>query len=216
MLQQSQTLRSKTNAGGDGADDEDGLTSSDESDVEVEQADQSKAAPQHITDQNVESDVDEDERIVETMTRRRTLEDLENDNESASDENVGDEDFEQIPANRRQRLEVPNVEPKKSVAKRKSKVMIDPAQFMAVERDLSSASGMDLVTSGADDYESSSFKVAMAFAEDDDVLAEFVSEKKSIIARDQPKDIDLRLPGWGDWSGPGIVASKRRKRRYQN
>ena len=74
-------------------------------------------------DQNIESDVDEDKRIVETVDDGR------------SEHNY---------AIKRKRLEVPNVEPKKSVSKRKSKVMINPAKFVAVERDMSSTSGMDL------------------------------------------------------------------------
>jgi len=221
MLQQGQTLRSKADTGDD-VEDQGGLTSSDESDTEGDQGNPSdnrlKAASPGDLEQDAESDIDEEERIVETMTRKRTLEDLENVNDdSMSDETKdGDDGFEQISATKRRRLEDTKALQKKSVGKRKSNVMIDPAQFMAVERDLSSASGIDLVTSGADDFEGSSFKVAMAFAEDDDVLAEFVSEKKSIIERDRPKDIDLRLPGWGDWSGPGIVASKRRKKRYES
>jgi len=40
--------------------------------------------------------------------------------------------------------------------------------------------------------------LAEAFA-DDDVVDQFDEEKKRIIESNNPKDIDLTLPGWGDW-----------------
>lgn len=52
-----------------------------------------------------------------------------------------------------------------------------------------------------------------AFA-DDDVLAEFEKEKADTVERDQPKAIDLSLPGWGEWAGTGVPINKRKKRKY--
>jgi len=52
-----------------------------------------------------------------------------------------------------------------------------------------------------------------AFA-DDDVIAEFDKEKNEIAERDQPKSIDLSLPGWGDWGGSGVVVNRRRKQKF--
>lgn len=42
--------------------------------------------------------------------------------------------------------------------------------------------------------------IAEAFA-DDDVLAEFREEKRALEEEEQPKSVDLTLPGWGDWAG---------------
>lgn len=52
-----------------------------------------------------------------------------------------------------------------------------------------------------------------AFA-NDDVVKQFRKAKKSVIDEEQPKDIDQFLPGWGDWAGPGIKISKRKRRRH--
>jgi len=52
-----------------------------------------------------------------------------------------------------------------------------------------------------------------AFA-DDDVLAEFEKEKTEIIERDRPKEIDLSLPGWGEWAGSGTPVNQRKKRKF--
>ena len=51
-----------------------------------------------------------------------------------------------------------------------------------------------------------------AFAADD-VVADFSSEKDAMKQRDKPKDIDLTLPGWGDWGGGGLKVSKRKRKR---
>ena len=50
-----------------------------------------------------------------------------------------------------------------------------------------------------------------AFA-NDDVIEEFVKEKADKTEASKPKDLDLSLPGWGDWGGPGIDETKRRKK----
>lgn len=52
-----------------------------------------------------------------------------------------------------------------------------------------------------------------AFA-DDDVVTEFKEAKEALANEEQPKDIDLFLPGWGDWAGPGLKISKKKRRRY--
>ncbi|RMZ97842.1 U3 small nucleolar RNA-associated 14 -like protein [Brachionus plicatilis] len=50
-----------------------------------------------------------------------------------------------------------------------------------------------------------------AFA-DDDVVEEFRAQKKSVIESEKVKAIDLRMPGWGDWSGAGIDPNEHKKR----
>ncbi|XP_038222329.1 U3 small nucleolar RNA-associated protein 14 homolog A [Zerene cesonia] len=50
--------------------------------------------------------------------------------------------------------------------------------------------------------------------EEDDVVASFRQEKQDEINNDRPKEINLRLPGWGNWGGKGVKAPKRRKNRF--
>ncbi|KAK4874141.1 hypothetical protein RN001_013501 [Aquatica leii] len=52
--------------------------------------------------------------------------------------------------------------------------------------------------------------VAEAF-EDDDIVENFQQEKDKEIDDDKPKDIDLFLPGWGSWGGPGIKSSPKKR-----
>ncbi|CAF1054400.1 unnamed protein product [Brachionus calyciflorus] len=49
-----------------------------------------------------------------------------------------------------------------------------------------------------------------AFA-DDDVVQEFKAEKKLTIENERVKQIDLSLPGWGDWAGAGIDPNETKK-----
>lgn len=52
-----------------------------------------------------------------------------------------------------------------------------------------------------------------AFA-DDDVLEDFLREKKKGIEDSAPKPEDLTLPGWGEWGGLGVQPSRRKKRKF--
>jgi len=52
-----------------------------------------------------------------------------------------------------------------------------------------------------------------AFA-NDDVVAEFLQEKRDTIESSKPKPVDLTLPGWGDWAGPGLTVSKKKRKRF--
>ncbi|VVC90019.1 unnamed protein product [Leptidea sinapis] len=50
--------------------------------------------------------------------------------------------------------------------------------------------------------------------EEDDVVASFRQEKQEEIDNDTPKEIDLNLPGWGQWGGKGVKAPKRKRNRF--
>ncbi|CAG2231553.1 UTP14 [Mytilus edulis] len=64
-----------------------------------------------------------------------------------------------------------------------------------------------------DNENNKNWQIAQAFA-DDDVIEEFSQEKKKVENRDKPKDIDLTLPGWGEWGGTGVKVSKKKKKRF--
>ena len=76
------------------------------------------------------------------------------------------------------------------------------------ENDLSNYAGDD---SDDDDIKTQRMTIQEAFA-NDDVIEEFVKEKEDANEASKPKDLDLSLPGWGDWGGPGIDEIKRKKK----
>ncbi|PLW16218.1 hypothetical protein PCANC_12510 [Puccinia coronata f. sp. avenae] len=53
--------------------------------------------------------------------------------------------------------------------------------------------------------------VKQAFA-DDGVVAQFQEEKQKQIEREAPKEVDVTLPGWGDWVGKGSKKAKHSKK----
>ncbi|XP_034353257.1 U3 small nucleolar RNA-associated protein 14 homolog B [Arvicanthis niloticus] len=48
----------------------------------------------------------------------------------------------------------------------------------------------------------------------DDVIREFLKEKRKAIEANKPKDLDLSLPGWGEWVGMGLKPSAKKRRRF--
>lgn len=66
---------------------------------------------------------------------------------------------------------------------------------------------------GDDDEDEQRKLMSEAFA-NDDVVGEFKKLKSQLADEEQPKDIDLFLPGWGDWAGPGIKVNRRKRKKY--
>ncbi|XP_005358460.1 U3 small nucleolar RNA-associated protein 14 homolog A [Microtus ochrogaster] len=48
----------------------------------------------------------------------------------------------------------------------------------------------------------------------DDVIKEFLKEKRETIQANKPKDLDLTLPGWGEWGGMDLKPSAKKRRRF--
>ena len=47
----------------------------------------------------------------------------------------------------------------------------------------------------------------------DDVVSDFLKEKRKQEEEGRPKDVDLSLPGWGEWGGVGIHTKKQKRKR---
>ncbi|XP_036915200.1 U3 small nucleolar RNA-associated protein 14 homolog A [Sturnira hondurensis] len=52
-----------------------------------------------------------------------------------------------------------------------------------------------------------------AFAADD-VIRDFLKEKREAVEESKPKDMDLTLPGWGEWGGVGLKPSAKKRKRF--
>lgn len=97
---------------------------------------------------------------------------------------------------------------------------IDPNKYVTMENVVTLKSSTVTTEEGADEQDEEEEAAALrrmtlaeAFA-DDDVVDQFKEEKKRVIDASAPKDIDLTLPGWGDWGGTGLKISKRKKRLF--
>ena len=156
--------------------------------------------------ENVESSSDEGGEkpmIHESTSRKVTLEDMEGSfSEDEEAEEVEVEKVVDLDAEDDLAVEADVDSDQRGSCKSRNapgNLRINPSQYLVVENQRQSDVG--------------EAKVALAFAGDDDVVAEFAAEKQKVVEREQPKDIDLRLPGWGEWSGPGIKPSQCRKKR---
>ncbi|XP_019516917.1 PREDICTED: U3 small nucleolar RNA-associated protein 14 homolog A-like, partial [Hipposideros armiger] len=48
----------------------------------------------------------------------------------------------------------------------------------------------------------------------DDVIRDFLKEKREAVEVSKPEDMDLTLPGWGEWGGVGLKPSAKKRRRF--
>jgi len=154
--------------------------------------------------ENVESSSDEndgEEMIRKSTSRKITLEDMEG---SFSEDEEAEEVEKDVDSEADDVAAKAAASEQQGLKRRKApeNLQINPSQYLVVEN--------QQPTARSNEGES---KVALAFAGDDDVIAEFAAEKKKVIERERSKDIDLRLPGWGEWCGPGIKPSQRSKKR---
>lgn len=159
-------------------------------------------------DDNVEDEGDE--LISEKPTRMQPLDDIENDMLEESEDPENEE---------RKRKTVKSEAQSTPKVADTVNVQVDPKMVLTLETKLSRTETPAMVTGDDDDDdddldadEQQRMTIAQAF-ENDDVVDEFSREKREIVARNKPKDIDLTLPGWGEWGGTGIQVSKHKKKR---
>ncbi|XP_051750452.1 U3 small nucleolar RNA-associated protein 14 homolog A isoform X2 [Ctenopharyngodon idella] len=48
----------------------------------------------------------------------------------------------------------------------------------------------------------------------DDVISDFIKDKRNEEAAGRPKEVDLTLPGWGEWGGVGLKPSRWKRNRF--
>ncbi|KAL6939154.1 hypothetical protein ACO0RG_002981 [Hanseniaspora osmophila] len=101
----------------------------------------------------------------------------------------------------------------KNKAKNEAKKKVKKTNNDDLILDLESSNTLDIVDpyGGSDSEE---FKqqdlIAEAFA-GDDVVSKFEEEKKRVAIDEDDKEVDVTLPGWGDWAGEGMNPRKKRK-----
>ncbi|XP_044887357.1 U3 small nucleolar RNA-associated protein 14 homolog A isoform X2 [Mauremys mutica] len=81
-----------------------------------------------------------------------------------------------------------------------SHVIQCPAQPVSVQDEEEEAADQRLV-------------IKEAFA-GDDVIADFLREKRKVEQAGKPQVINLVLPGWGEWGGTGLQPSARKRKRF--
>ncbi len=163
-----------------------------------------------ITSESPEMQEEFSEELKEGLVRKSTMEDFEQRDED-------DIEIDQI--HRPKKTKSITTEEKvseKTKNKTKFDTDIDPFKFISMSDAIIINSSVPATEEGneeEDEEEQRRMTLAEAFA-DDDVIEQFKEEKKRVVSASAPKDIDLTLPGWGEWGGSGVKISKRKRRQF--
>ncbi|EDV21483.1 uncharacterized protein TRIADDRAFT_59989 [Trichoplax adhaerens] len=161
-----------------------------------------------VTDDN--DDID----ITKTNPDQNKLDAKNELDEFAIDDDVDNNSIDQQDAQ-------PNITSAKETNSKKSKksfhiteeASINPNKFLILEDRSKNALNFTYDGNDSEDSDDSivnnQLNVEQAF-EDDDVIEEFLKEKELSKEASKPKETDLRLPGWGAWSGAGIKKRKKK------
>lgn len=163
-----------------------------------------KPLPEHQLDNGED---DEEETVIqETLKKKSKIEDFD----------VLDEEDEEETHSVKKTVRVQKEEKHKAkrTANLREEVYVDPKKLFTLETKIQSASLPDIVGNDEEDIaeDEQRMTIAEAFA-DDDVIEEFAREKQEVRQRQKAKDIDLTLPGWGQWGGTGIQVNKKKRKR---
>lgn len=85
-------------------------------------------------------------------------------------------------------------------------IRVDPKKIFRIEDHGNAGDEIE-----GDSLQQKRIDIQRAFA-NDDVVEEFVKNKRDAEIAHQPKDIEMTLPGWGSWAGAGIVPSEGKKK----
>ncbi|XP_030199747.1 U3 small nucleolar RNA-associated protein 14 homolog A [Gadus morhua] len=110
------------------------------------------------------------------------------------------------------------LESKGADKKRKRKRGIDLAEVLTKEATVINVPLAPTAVEGAEGaahgQEEQRDVIKEAFA-GDDVISDFLKDKRREEEAGRPKVVDLTLPGWGEWGGQGLQPSKKKRRRFR-
>ncbi|XP_045025807.1 LOW QUALITY PROTEIN: U3 small nucleolar RNA-associated protein 14 homolog A-like [Daphnia magna] len=150
------------------------------------------------------------EELDEGLVRKSTMEDFEQ-----TPEDVEMKQITYKKKSKKQPTQKIDSQAASEKAETKMATDIDPLKFISMPDTVIINSSVPVTEEGneEDEDEQRRMTLAEAFA-DDDVIEQFKEEKKQVISASTHKDIDLTLPGWGEWGGSGLKLSRRKKRQF--
>ncbi|KAM6144158.1 U3 small nucleolar RNA-associated protein 14 homolog A [Erethizon dorsatum] len=155
---------------------------------------------------------EEEPLLLQRPERVQTLEDLED---------LGHEEYSQNKELPRPVLEgerterTPTNQTDAPKGKKKKEQMIDLQNLLTTKSPSVKLLAVPTAIEELEDEEEKHQKqiIKEAFA-GDDVIRDFLKEKKEAVKASKPKDVDLTLPGWGEWGGIGLKPSAKKRRRF--
>ncbi|XP_062309203.1 U3 small nucleolar RNA-associated protein 14 homolog A isoform X2 [Osmerus eperlanus] len=151
--------------------------------------------------------------LEETLVRIRTLEDVEmlSQNPLHIEGNQPSPPVDQSPNIEETALPYGT---QKAGKKMKRKKGIDPNEVLTKEAKMIKVPLAPTAVEDENGEEEQRTIISEAFA-GDDVVSDFLKDKRKQEEAGKPKVVDLTLPGWGEWGGQGLKTSRRKQRRFR-
>ncbi|XP_036299373.1 U3 small nucleolar RNA-associated protein 14 homolog A isoform X1 [Pipistrellus kuhlii] len=151
---------------------------------------------------------EEEPQLLQRPERAQTLEELE---ELSKEGCFQNEEFPR-PASEGQQLESNN---QPSAPKKKMKEqMIDLQNILTTKSPSVKSLAVPTIEELEDEQEREQKQMIKEAFAGDDVIRDFLKEKREAVEASKPKDVDLTLPGWGEWGGVGLKPSAKKRRRF--
>uniref|UniRef100_K7C2W5 UTP14, U3 small nucleolar ribonucleoprotein, homolog C n=1 Tax=Pan troglodytes TaxID=9598 RepID=K7C2W5_PANTR len=155
---------------------------------------------------------EEEPLLLQRPERVQTLEELEE---------LGKEDCFQNKELPRPLLEgqqserTPNNRPDAPKEKKEKEQLINLQNFLTTQSPSVRSLAVPTIIEELEDEEERNHRqmIKEAFA-GDDVIRDFLKEKREAVEASKPKDVDLTLPGWGEWGGVGLKPSAKKRRQF--
>ncbi|XP_006862929.1 PREDICTED: U3 small nucleolar RNA-associated protein 14 homolog A [Chrysochloris asiatica] len=153
---------------------------------------------------------EEEPLLLQKPQRATTLEDLE---ELSKEGHSGNTELPRRAKQEQQAEKKPDDQPDAPKKNRKSQ-MISLQNLLTTKppsvKSLAAPTTMELEDED-ESYQKQMIKEAFA---GDDVIRDFLKEKREAVEACKPKDVDLTLPGWGEWGGVGLQPNAKKRRRF--
>ncbi|XP_075692716.1 U3 small nucleolar RNA-associated protein 14 homolog A [Rhinoderma darwinii] len=170
-------------------------------------AEEEEAVTADVEEQRRGEEEEEGPLLMECLERNRTMEDLE---ALQAQEPVGEGIRQEEPPYEKTTEKI-------SQPTKKSKLIdyqdILPPKARPVQTPLLPTT-VETEEEEVDDSERTQKMIIKEAFAGDDVIGDFLREKRNAVEASTPKDIDLMLPGWGDWGGTNLEVSHKKRRKY--
>ncbi|KAJ8348741.1 hypothetical protein SKAU_G00273300 [Synaphobranchus kaupii] len=199
------------------------ISDDDEDEVDEDEVSEFKSLFQNLAEKEQEAvmevkttinaegeDGEEPALLDEGLTRLRTLEDLDHLSQDVSIEldepatqSTATPDLEEttIPQPDKKKNQKKNMIDCNEVLTKEAKVIKIPMAPTAIEEE-------------EENEEEQKMIIKEAFA-GDDVISDFLKDKRKQEEAGNPKVVNLTLPGWGEWGGLGLKTSRHKRKRFR-
>uniref|UniRef100_G1M934 UTP14A small subunit processome component n=1 Tax=Ailuropoda melanoleuca TaxID=9646 RepID=G1M934_AILME len=158
------------------------------------------------------AEVEEEPLLLQRPERAHTVEELE---ELGKEECFQNKEVPRPTGEGQQSERNPNNQPGTPKEKKRKEEMIDLQNLLTTKSPSVKSLAVPTTVEELEDEEERDQKriIKEAFA-GDDVIRDFLKEKREAVEASKPKDVDLTLPGWGEWGGMGLKPSAKKRRRF--